>query len=121
MICRFAGQKEDFSINMIRYYLYQWWALLYSNEALIMISDFRDVFFQSNPFLYRTYEWLPPDYSLIVFQEPYPNKVIYRCPFNSGWIAACYGEKAMKKIGSNTVSCSGVSMGTRDGILVYVS
>lgn len=47
MVCSFEGQTESFSINMIRYHLYQWWATKYSNNALVMISDFRDVFFQS--------------------------------------------------------------------------
>ena len=84
-----------------------------------MISDFRDVFFQSNPFTYKPYQWSPPDFQLAVFQEAHPNKVIKRCPFNSGWIRSCYGEEALKLIGSNTVSCSGVSIGSRDAILAY--
>ena len=41
------------SVNMIRFYLYQFWASLYQESALLMISDFRDVFFQSDPFSYR--------------------------------------------------------------------
>jgi hypothetical protein len=57
----------------------------------------------------------------VVFQEAYPNKVIYRCVFNGGWISNCYGEEGLRKVGSNTVSCSGVTMGTRDAILAYVS
>lgn len=56
---------------------------------------------------------------MVVFQEAYPNKVIYRCPFNGGWIQGCYGMENFKKVASNTVSCSGVSIGTRDAILVY--
>ena len=118
-ICNFPGQEEKFSINMIRFHLYEWWARLYSKNTQIMLSDFRDVFFQSNPFVYKPFQWAPEDYQLTVFQEAHPNKVIRRCPFNSGWIRNCYGEDALKKIGSNTVSCSGVTIGKRDGIVAY--
>lgn len=120
-LCNFKGQTEKFSINMIRYHIYQWWATKYPSDTLIMISDFRDVFFQANPFEYKYSEWSPPSYQMVVFQEAFPNKVIYRCPFNSEWIRQCYGEENLRKVQSNTVSCSGVSMGTRDAILVYVS
>ena len=113
--------SESYSVNMIRYHLYRWWASFYEPETLIMISDFRDVFFQSNPFLYRPVEWAPPAAQLVVFQEAHPNAVINRCPFNGGWVRNCYGEDALDKIGHNTVICSGVSMGTRNAILAYVS
>lgn len=120
-LCSFKGQTTKVSINMVRYYLYQWWALKYNENALIMLADFRDVFFQSNPFNYRKWEWHPPVAQLTVFQEPYPNKVIYRCVFNGGWVENCYGQEGLRRIGSNTVSCSGVSIGSRDAIVVYVS
>jgi len=120
-VCSFQGQDQKIktSINMVRYYLYQWWGLRYDENALVMLSDFRDVLFQGNPFTYRTWEWAPPVSQLVVFQEAYPNKVIYRCVFNGGWIENCYGAEGLRRVGSNTVSCSGVSMGTRDAIVVY--
>jgi hypothetical protein len=43
-------------IAMIRFYIYQWWALQYHSDTVIMLSDFRDVFFQANPFAYKYYE-----------------------------------------------------------------
>jgi hypothetical protein len=113
----------DFSPNVLRYQLYQWWARQYNSSVLeeVMVSDFADVFFQSNPFSYRTWEWGRPHYQLALFQEPYPNKAIYRCPFNSGWVHGCYGEEALRKIGANPVICSGVVMGTRDAIVAFSS
>jgi len=63
--------------------------------------------------------------------------VIYRCVFNGGWVENCYGTEGLKRVGSNTVSCSGyhhhslsltsspsssylgVTIGTRDAIVVY--
>jgi hypothetical protein len=117
--CRISENGLMVSINMIRFYMYQWWARMYDPEALIMISDFRDVFFQGNPFTYHPTEWAPPVAQMVVFQEAYPNKVIYRCPFNSGWIENCYGKEGLNRVGGNTVSCSGVSIGTRNAILLY--
>jgi hypothetical protein len=120
-LCGFPGLKFKLTIHMLRYFFYQWWARFYEPDALILLSDFRDVFFQSNPFTYRTFEWAPPVANLIVFQEPYPLKELYRCPINQLWIEGCYGLEGYQRIGSNPISCSGTTMGTRNGILVYVS
>jgi len=119
--CSIYNLKEKYPICVIRYYLYLWWARQYDQTTYFMISDFRDVIFQSDPFQYRKFEWAPPAYHLVVFQENHPNSVINRCEFNKYWLSACYGSDALQKIGHNTVICSGISMGTRDAILVYVS
>lgn len=109
------------SMNMIRYYMYQYFGSKYDSSSLIMVSDFLDVLFQANPFTYKhpTFKWDPKINQIAVFLENYPNKVIYRCPYNSGWIKGCYGDRSVEKIGSNTISCSGVTMGSRDAIVVY--
>ena len=117
--CTLYGGTTAYPVNMLRYYFYKWWARIYDPSAVVMMSDYRDVMFQSNPFDYRKFEWQPPVAQFTVFQENHPIKVIDRCVFNAGWIESCYGSKALKKIGSNTVSCSGVSFGTRDAIMVY--
>ena len=109
------------SINMVRSYFYRWWLKMYDNDALIMLSDFRDVIFQSNPFLYVPKSWAPPRYQLAVFLEHFPSKMIYRCPFTSRWISDCYGKEALNEIQYNKISCSGTVMGSRDGMLAYVS
>lgn len=49
---------EEFETNavpiaMLRFYIYQWWAMQYDSSTVIMLSDFRDVFFQANPFAYK--------------------------------------------------------------------
>lgn len=106
--------------TMVKYYLFQYWATLYSDASQVLVSDFRDVIFQSNPFKYKTNEWLP-SYNLQVFQEHHPNRVINRCGFNKAWIFNCYGFDALKMIGSNTISSAGVTLGTSRGIAVYVS
>lgn len=118
--CKFdAGSAESYSVNMMRFYLYQWWSMIYEEDSLILVSDFRDVFFQSNPFDYKRETWGPPNYQLVVFLEAFPNKMIYRCPHNSGWIKDCYGSDALSVVSDNMVSCSGITIGTRDALLVY--
>ena len=120
-ICNLKGEKSktQFSVNMIRYHLYRWWAMKYEETATVLVSDFRDVFFQSNPFEYHTKDWNFPKHDLVVFQEAHPLKTLGRCPFNSGWLQGCYGRKVLHMLSHNPVSCSGVSMGTRNGILAY--
>jgi hypothetical protein len=65
--CSFKGQDGGMkvSINMVRFYIYQYWTSKYNSDALIMLSDFRDVMFQSDPFKYRTFEWAPPVSNLV--------------------------------------------------------
>lgn len=122
MKCTFDDfPTEPFSVNMMRYHLYKWLASIYGPDSIIMVSDFRDVMFQSNPFNYHPQEWrgTAAEPRFVAFQEPYPHRVIYRCPFNGGWIRECYGEEGLALVGGNTVSCSGISIGTRDAIIAY--
>jgi hypothetical protein len=103
---------------MLRFFLYKWWAMRYPSNSKIMLADFRDVVFQSNPFKYHHKEWFP-SHQLAVFLEAHPAKVIGRDVFNSGWIRSCYGQEGLEVIGTFTASCAGISMGTRDAVLVY--
>ena len=40
---------------------------------------------------------------------------------NYGVLDTCYGTEVATHIGYNPVSCSGTVMGSRDGVLAYVS
>jgi len=119
--CHLKGQKLSLSINMLRFYIYIYWARMYNSNAILMITDFRDVVFQSNPFEYNIRDWMPPSAQFVTFQEAFPNKAIYRCTYNSAWIKKCYGEASYNKVSSYTVACSGVSLGTAEAMIVYVS
>ena len=110
-----------YSINVLRLYLYKWWSMMYDSDAMFLLADYSDLFFQSNPFTYKPELWMPPKAQLSVFLENFPQKMIYRCPSNAGWISTCYGDQVFEQIRRNIVSCSGTTMGTRDAILVYVS
>jgi hypothetical protein len=65
--CSFKGQENaaKVSINMVRFFIYQFLTSKYNADAIIMLSDFRDVMFQANPFTYRTFEWAPPVSQLV--------------------------------------------------------
>ncbi len=109
------------SLMMLRYYLYHRWALLYSAHSLILLSDFRDVFFQSDPFAYNPYEWSRPSrFDLVVVQETFFMS-IKQCEINLMWLNRCYSPEEIQFIESNAISCSGTTVGTRDGIVAYVS
>ena len=75
-------------IAMQRFYMYSWWADKYHSNSWLMTADFRDFFFQSNPFEYRIEQWM--DHNFVVFQEHHPIKTIERCVFNSEWIRKWY-------------------------------
>lgn len=118
--CKFHNEA-DFPITLARHYAYQTWASKYSKDAYIMVADFRDVLFQSNPFKNKFEDWGPSNYDLVLFQEAHPNRVINRCPHTGGLTLGCYGKDVYRKVGPNTISSSGVIFGTRDAIIVYVS
>ena len=75
--CRVIGQRgPKVSVNMLRYFFYNWWASLYQSNTIILITDFTDVFFQANPFTYMPELWKPPIAQLVVFYEALPQKVL---------------------------------------------
>lgn len=117
--CKFKN-AADFPVTLLRHYAYQAWAAKYPSNAYIMVSDFRDVLFQSNPFKNKFDDWGPANYDLVVFQEAHPNRVINRCPQTGGFTLGCYGKEAYRRISANTISSSGVVFGTRDAVIVYV-
>ena len=53
--------------SVFRFYFFELWAALYSDTSLILISDFKDVFFQADPFAFKSNHWMP-DYHLAVFK-----------------------------------------------------
>mmetsp|Transcript_30122 Transcript_30122/g.32830 ORF Transcript_30122/g.32830 Transcript_30122/m.32830 type:complete len:453 (-) Transcript_30122:515-1873(-) len=107
-------------VTLARFYLYQHVTSLYSPNSFVMISDFRDVYFQSNPFTSRyVINSVKMPYDIMMFQEAHPNKVINRCAQNIGYLVRCYSEEILRYIGFNDVSSSGVVIGARSAILAY--
>ena len=98
--------------------------VLYADECRgyqrCLAADFRDVFFQANPF-----DHLPPPglmADLILSLEPWDiggcrlgqHELIRSC-FNARTLQTCFGAKALREVRNYTVICSGVLMGTPAG------
>ena len=77
----------------------------------VMISDLRDVIFQSDPFERP----LPAD---IVFAQE--RRRIGEEIINRNWIADAYGDAVADNLRDFPVSCSGTTFGTAAGILRYL-
>jgi hypothetical protein len=123
--CRFSkwdGDKGDTRpwrpVALMRYQLYAEWLKYYTAPANIFICDFRDLFFQSDPFASLAGG---AEYDLYLFEENHSVKSIGTCPFNRPWIAKCWGEEVMQEWAQKPVICSGSTLGTYDGTRHYVS
>ena len=115
----FCGSiNERVPSSIFRYYFYEKWAAAYSETTKVLLTDFRDIIFQANPFEFHQDEWFP-DFNLAVFQEFYPNMVINRCRFNRKIVSECYGEETLKLLGTKTIISSGAILGTRDAVIVW--
>ena len=105
----------------IRYALYEYWLQHYSAQSYILILDFRDTFFQANPFQpFGALATRSPKYELQVFEENSDVKNIGKCVFNSLWVSRCFGKEALEGIKSRPVLCSGSTLGSYDAIHYYV-
>eukprot|EP01037_Dinobryon_pediforme_P021333 gene21333-22171_t len=115
----FCGSAEErVPASVFRFYFFEMWAAMYPDNSLLLITDFRDVFFQADPFSFKTEQWLP-DYQLAVFQEFHPNMVIDRCRFNRVMMSECFGDESLRSLGHQIIVSSGATMGTKDAILVW--
>jgi len=117
----FCGSEDErVPASVFRYYFYEIWASLYSEKSFIMISDFHDMLFQSNPLSekWTTNDWFP-EYQIVFYQEFHPNMVINRCSFNSKIMSECYGAEALRQYGGRIILSSGAVMGTRDALVYW--
>jgi hypothetical protein len=121
ILCDFLG--EHLPLTLIRSFIYQYWTLQYPDTTYIMMSDFRDVFFQSNPFTLKNKfpDWGPDVNDIIFFAEHHPNRVINRNFVLSSSLSTCYGTEVHGQIGTSTIINNGVVFATRNASLIYVS
>lgn len=105
----------------IRYALYEYWLQHYNEQSYILILDFRDTFFQGNPFAsFGVIKDRVPKYELQLFEENAKVKQIGICVYNSLWVGRCFGKPALEKIKHNPVLCSGSTLGSYEAISYYV-
>ena len=105
----------------IRYAMYEYWLRYYSEKSYILILDFRDTFFQSDPFAsFGPLEQRVPKFDLHLFAENHKVKSIGKCVYNSLWIGRCFGRPALAALSPYPVLCSGSTLGSYLGIKHYV-
>ena len=78
----------------------------------VMLTDIRDVIFQSDPFAHLG------DADIVYAHE---RARIRECQYNAGWVRQAYGEGIYANIAEYYVSCAGTTIGTIDGILGYLA
>ena len=104
----------------IRYALYEYWMQYYTDKSYILILDFRDTFFQANPFVsFGPLAQRTPRYDLKVFEENFKVKNIGKCVFNSLWVGKCFGRPALDALRDKPVLCSGSTLGSYEAIMHY--
>lgn len=79
----------------------------------VLVTDVRDVVFQSDPFLGL------PDECLLLFQED-ENFQLGTDASNLYWIRAAYGDEMAASLGKHPILCSGTTLGSFDSVLQYV-
>lgn len=94
-----------------RYDVYRNW-LSGQNVKEIIISDIRDVVFQSDPFE-------QPLYNLEVAVEPVIR--VEKNEHNHMWLTAAYGTELSDNYLGEKVSCSGVTAGSKSQMMDYLS
>ncbi len=99
MNARFFMYKDFISANRNRF----------SN---ILLSDIRDVLFQSDPF---AIERTKP----LMFAAE--DGIIRTNSWNSNWLLELYGQSEFEEIADNIISCAGTTIGSTESILEYVT
>jgi hypothetical protein len=112
--CRSSFVTAAFGVALARYFWYLNW--LKSGQASgythVVLSDTRDVIFQSNPF--------SNDFGterMFCGEEP---AKISGCPINSRWYRDAFGEIQFERIADQRILCSGVTGGPVDEIVAYL-
>ncbi len=86
--CKWREGQPPLPLAIIRHALYLAIAKTYSPRSMFYVADYRDTFFQADPFARvverrgRRLEGL----ELLVVAEQWPFKQIGNCPFNGGWV-----------------------------------
>ena len=105
--------KHEWPIDTYRLHLfYQYLKKSGKKYKTVMISDIRDVEFQKDP---RGIEHSELD----CYLED-DSMTIGKCRFNSKWIREFYGEDELEKLKNKRISCSGIMIGTKEGIEYYL-
>ncbi|HVN61581.1 MAG TPA: hypothetical protein VMT59_09965 [Gaiellaceae bacterium] len=81
--------------------------------ANVMLTDVSDVYFQFDPFAFEI------GASVNCFLED-TRETLSSEAANRFWLVTAYGDEVLSDLGSRTISCSGITIGTYDAILAYL-
>jgi hypothetical protein len=96
-------------LAVARYEMYRAWLANYDEASWAFVFDFRDVFFQRDPF--PLVDRSPSAPNLHLFAENRDVKTVGTCRFNSGWLN-CW-DPTLKTVYHNaSVMCSGSTLGS---------
>jgi len=101
-----------------RYELYYAWSLAYNQDNLVFLVDFRDTYFQKEPF--EGLEKGPPDNGLLLFFAESSETNIGKSNYNKRWLEAAYKRENVSGFFSKTIICSGTTMGNGKGLRTYL-
>eukprot|EP01035_Chromulina_nebulosa_P019856 gene19856-25807_t len=105
----------------IRYALYEYWLRYYRETSYVLILDFRDTFFQKDPFAgLPVFNQRQPVYDLRLFAENAQVKTIGTCVYNALWVGRCFGKPALAALKQYPVLCSGSTFGSYLAINHYI-
>lgn len=106
-------RMKELGIYCLRYLLaYQYLKDNSDKYRHVMLSDTRDVIFQKDPFDFQV-----ADVNYFLERE---GVSIAESPFNAEWIEKGFGAGVLAGLGHNPIICSGVTIGSIQGILSYL-
>ncbi|MDO7473286.1 lipooligosaccharide outer core biosynthesis glycosyltransferase GtrOC6 [Acinetobacter baumannii] len=110
---KIKGLKITGYPHVSRFFEYKEIVENHPDASHVLLTDVRDVFFQSNPFKNLSK-------GLFVGMEN-PDFTIGTEQYNQKWILDAYGESFYNLAKGEQVSCSGVTIGDHESIKVYIN
>ena len=113
--------RADRTVANIRYELYWLMTINYHPHSWIMLVDFRDTVFQSNPFV-NVPRSSPTDAGgfLFFFGENRDATRIGRSKQNNKWIRTAYGDIIGNALAEKPTICSGATLGEQVALETYL-
>mmetsp|Transcript_20098 Transcript_20098/g.60958 ORF Transcript_20098/g.60958 Transcript_20098/m.60958 type:complete len:234 (+) Transcript_20098:624-1325(+) len=112
-------------ISNLRYELLSAWAQVYEPSSTLFLADFRDVYFQADPFP-RFREVLAAAGgapALVAVEEARELSIGMRSSgnrWNTLWLHKCYGFDVVSALAGSSVFCSGTTAGNQRGVAAYL-
>lgn len=109
-----SGRLEHLPYNALRFSLYRdFVARRPARFDRILITDVRDVIFQTDPF---STPW-PPGLNVTLEDR---RMTIGQCPYMQHWMCGHLGEAAWRHVAHLPISCSGTTVADHDSMIAYL-